>query len=134
MTESKKYQRPEYDDYGYTQWHWLVIHKENFKLGENTQIGNFALIDAHKGVEIEDNVKIGHGARILSYSSIDGYGGKVIIRKNANIGANSVIMPNVEIGEDAVVGALSFVPKDTKIPANEIWFGIPAKKQKTKDN
>jgi len=123
----KKWEDPKYDEYGYTQWHWLVRYRENFKLGERCQIGNFVLIDAYKGVEIGNNAKIGHGAKILSYSSIDGYGNKVVIMENACVGANSVVMPGVKIGKNSIVGALSFVPKETIIPDNEIWFGIPAK-------
>jgi len=37
-------------------------------------------------------------------------------------------MPNVTIGENALVAAYSFVTKN--IPNNEIWAGIPAKKKK----
>ena len=47
--------------------------------------------------------------------------------ENACVGANSVVMPGVKIGKNSIVGALSFVPKETIIPDNEIWFGIPAK-------
>lgn len=129
----KKWEEPKYDDYGYTQWHWLVRYKDNFKKGKNCQIGNFVLIDSYKGVTLGDNVKIGHGAKILSYSSIDNYGGKIIIGNNACVGANSVIMPDVNIGENSIIGALSFVPKGTKIPHNEVWFGIPAKFIKKKN-
>ena len=42
------------------------------------------------------------------------------------IGINSVVGPGVEIGENSAVGAMSFVPKGTKIPPNEAWGGVPA--------
>ena len=29
----KKWEDPKYDEYGYTQWHWLVRYRENFKSG-----------------------------------------------------------------------------------------------------
>ncbi|GAI01951.1 unnamed protein product, partial [marine sediment metagenome] len=54
--------------------------------------------------------------------------GRVILKKNCKIGANSVILPNVTIGENSVVGACSVIRYGTNIPANEIWVGIPAKK------
>ncbi len=49
----------------------------------------------------------------------------VHIKKHAIIGANSVILPGVEIGEGAVVGANSLVTKDCK--PWTIYFGSPAK-------
>lgn len=51
--------------------------------------------------------------------------GKVIIKKKAYIGANTVICKPVTIGEGAVVGASSVVTKD--IPPYEIWAGNPAR-------
>lgn len=48
----------------------------------------------------------------------------VIIERFANIGANAVIMPGVKIGEGSVIGACSFVGKDTK--PWTIYAGIPA--------
>ncbi len=119
------WEEPKYSDYGYTQQHWLVRYRENFKMGKKCQIGNFVLIDAYKGVEFGDNVKIGHGVKILSYSSIDDFGGKIVIKDNVCIGANSVIMPNVEIGKNTIIGALSFIPKNKKIASNKKMIGIP---------
>lgn len=116
---------PIYDDYGLTQWHWLVRYRENFKLGENTEIGAFTVIDAYGGVTIEDDVKIGYGAKILSVSSIDKKQGKIILKKGCSIGANAVIMPGVTIGENAIVGANSFVNKD--VEGGKIVVGSPAK-------
>lgn len=51
--------------------------------------------------------------------------GKVIIKKKAYIGANTVICKPVTIGEGAIIGASSVVTKD--IPPYEIWAGNPAK-------
>jgi len=118
-------EEPIYDDYGMTQWYWLVRHKENFRLGENTEIGNFTVIGCEHGVEIGDNVKIGYGCAIMSEDTVSDKQGKVVIGKNAKIGANSVVMPGVMIGENAVVGANSFVNKN--IPSNEVWAGSPAR-------
>lgn len=48
-----------------------------------------------------------------------------IIKKNAKIGARSIIMPGVTIGENSLVGAGSLVTKD--VPANKVVVGNPAK-------
>src|ERR1700716_650101 len=47
-----------------------------------------------------------------------------VVRKGARIGANSTILPGVEIGADALVGAGSVVR--TKVPARAVWAGNPA--------
>lgn len=121
--EEKVWEGPKFDEKGLTQWYWRVLHPENFKLGKSVQIGSFTAIDAMEGVEIEDDVKIGFGCVILSYSSIDRKGGKVLLKRNCKIGSNTVIMPRIIVGENAVVGANSFVNKD--IPPNEVWVGSP---------
>jgi len=122
----KMWIKPIYDDNGMTQWYWRVIYVENFKLGERVEIGSFTIIDAKEGVTIEDNVKIGWSCSILSNSTIDNKKGKIILKKDCKIGANSVILPGIIVGENATVGANSLVKKN--IPSNEIWAGTPARK------
>ncbi len=114
-----------FNDYGMTKWFWLARHKENLKLGNNTQIGNFTVLGCEQGIDIEDNVKIGYSCVLITNSIIDGKKGKIVLKKGCGIGANSTIMPNVTIGENSIVGANSLVTKN--IPNNEIWFGNPAK-------
>ena len=118
--------KPIYDENGMTQWYWRVICVENFKLGERVEIGSFTIIDAKEGVTIEDNVKIGWSCSIFSNSTIDNKKGKIILKKNCKIGANSVILPGIIVGENSTVGANSLVNKN--IPSNETWVGTPARK------
>jgi phenylacetic acid degradation protein/carnitine operon protein CaiE len=40
---------------------------------------------------------------------------------------NSVIMDNVQLGDECIVGALSFIKADEKIPARSLLVGNPAK-------
>ena len=124
----KTWTKPIYDNYGMTQWYWRVIGIENFRLGERVEIGSFTIIDAKEGVTIEDDVKIGWSCSIFSNSSIDNKKGKIILKKGSKIGANSVILPGIIVGEKATVGANSLVNKN--IPPNEIWVGTPARKIK----
>ena len=49
----------------------------------------------------------------------------VILRKGCWIGANSIILPGVEIGENSVVGAGSIVTKS--FPKGVVIAGNPAK-------
>ena len=122
----KTWTKPTYDENGMTQWYWRVIGIENFILGERVEIGSFTIIDAKEGITIEDNVKIGWSCSIFSVSTIDNKNGKIILKKGCKIGANSVIMPGIIVGENSTVGANSLVNKS--IPANEVWVGTPARK------
>ena len=68
-------------------------------------------------VLLKDSAHIGHGAIIHGAT----------IGRNCLIGMNAVIMDNVELGEECIVGALSFVKAEQKIPARSLVAGNPAK-------
>jgi len=121
----KKWIKPEIEEGKLSKWNWMVQGVKNLKLGNDVDIGAFVYINANAGVIIEDNVQIAGGVKIYSVSTIDNKRGEVILKKNCKIGANSVIMPGVTIGENSTVGALSFVNKN--IPDNVVAYGIPAK-------
>lgn len=57
--------------------------------------------------------------------------GPIIIKNDAWIGTGAVILPDVTIGEGAVVGANSVVTKN--VPQYTVVGGIPAKTIKTVD-
>ena len=120
--------KPIFDKNGMTQWYWRVTNIENFNLGNQVEIGSFTVIDAKYGVTIEDNVKIGWSCSIFSNSTIDNKKGKIILKQGCKIGANSVVLPGITIGENVTIGANSLVNKN--IPSNEIWAGSPAQKIK----
>jgi acetyltransferase-like isoleucine patch superfamily enzyme len=121
----ERWERPVIEDGKPTRYNWVVQHTAGFKMGDRTDIGAFTYINARHGVTIEDNVQIGSHCSVYSISTIDGKQGPVVLRKNCRIGAHSVIMPGVTVGENAVVGAMSFVNRD--IPADCVAFGVPAR-------
>jgi acetyltransferase-like isoleucine patch superfamily enzyme len=51
--------------------------------------------------------------------------GQIILKKNCRVGSHSIIMPGVTIGENAVIGAFSFVNKD--VQENVVAAGVPIK-------
>jgi carbonic anhydrase/acetyltransferase-like protein (isoleucine patch superfamily) len=51
---------------------------------------------------------------------------RVRLGRNVTIWLCSVIEIGVEIGADAQIGALSFVPKHTKLPGGVVYVGAPA--------
>jgi acetyltransferase-like isoleucine patch superfamily enzyme len=107
------------------KYNWVVQHEENLKLGYKTDVGAFTYINAKNNVLIEDNVQIGSHCSIYSISTIDNKQGPITLKENCRVGSHSVVMPNVTVGENSIVGAFSFVNKD--IPNNVVAFGVPVK-------
>lgn len=116
---------PEIEEGVLTKYNWLVQNLKNFSLGFKTDIGAFTYINAKYGVTIEDFVQVGSHCSIYSTSTIDNKKGPVVLKRNCRVGSHSVIMPGVTVGENAVIGACSFVNVD--IPANVVAMGIPAR-------
>ena len=56
--------------------------------------------------------------------------GKVLVKKYTQIGANTVVMPNLTIGEGCAVGCMSFVNKS--LDPWGIYAGIPVKRIKNR--
>lgn len=121
----KNWRKPKIAHAKLTKWHWKVLHPERLKLGKKVDISSFVVIFAQNGVTIEDNVEIGPHCSVMSADTISGKNGSVVLKRGCSLGANSVVMPGVTIGENTIVGAHSLVTKD--LPANVIAFGVPAK-------
>jgi acetyltransferase-like isoleucine patch superfamily enzyme len=105
----------------------FVYIEEGVIVGNNCKIRPFVFIPT--GVIIEDNVFIGPNVSFTNdkYPKVKGEW-KILptrIKKGASIGANSVILPGVTVGEDALVGAGSVVTKD--VPDKAVVAGNPAK-------
>lgn len=101
--------------------------ENDVKIGDNVTIKNGVYL--WDGITIEDDVQIGPNVTFTN----DKYPRakqpfdlqRTLIKKNASIGAASVILGGVIIGENAMIGAGSLVTKN--IPDNELWYGNPAK-------
>ncbi|HOI82355.1 MAG TPA: DapH/DapD/GlmU-related protein [Synergistales bacterium] len=125
----------------------LATVREDVKIGEYSIIGRGATVE--NKVTIGRKCKIETEAYITAFSTIEDYcfiapcvaftndnflgrteerkknfGGPTL-KRGARIGANATILPNLVIGEDAVVAAGSVVTKD--VPPRMIVVGSPAK-------
>ena len=71
-------------------------------------------------VRLQEDAHIGHGAII--------HGAQ--IGKNVLVGMNSVIMDDAEIGDECIIGAMSFIKANDKFEKRSLIVGNPAKRIK----
>ncbi len=93
-------------------WGGIVI-EDGCNVQENCTIHMFPGVT----VTLKEAAHIGHGAIIHGAT----------IGKNVMVGMNSVVMDNVEIGDESIVGALTFIKANEKIPARSLIVGNPGR-------
>ena len=94
------------------------------KLGLNVQINSKYCADLSL-LEIGDNAVIGGHATVIAHS-LEARGlvlKKVRIGRKAIVGLNAIVLPGVDVGDRAVIGAGVFVPKDTNIEPGTVYLG-----------
>jgi phenylacetic acid degradation protein len=89
-----------------------IIIEDGCNIQENCTIHMFP----GKSMVLKAGAHIGHGAIIHGAN----------IGANCLVGMNAVIMDNVELGDECIVGALSFIKAEMKIPNRKMIVGNPA--------
>ena len=90
-----------------------IIIEDGCNVQENCTIHMFP----GRTVLLKENAHIGHGAIIHGAT----------IGKNCLVGMNSVIMDNVELGDESIVGALTLIKEGEIIPSRSLIAGNPGK-------
>ena len=90
-----------------------IILEDGCNVQENCIIHMFPGVT----VLLKESAHIGHGAIIHG----------AIIGKNSLIGMNAVIMDNVQLGDECIVGALTFIKESEIIPGRSLVVGNPGK-------
>ncbi len=126
-------------------WHFVHV-RENAEIGRNCVLGHSVYVG--KGVKIGDGVKLENRATLYQGVKIedkvfvgphvtftnDPYPRsfstnwrivETLVREGASIGAGSVVVCGVTIGEYAMIGAGSVITKD--IPSHALAYGTPTK-------
>lgn len=120
--------------------HPMAAVTGNVFIGKNCYIGpGAALRGDWGGIIIEDGCNVQENCVIHMFPGITvvlkaaahiGHGAIIhgaLIGKNCLVGMNSVIMDNVELGDESIVGALSFIKEGDKFPPRSLVVGNPAK-------
>ena len=126
----------------------FCILSGNITLGSNIHISAFCALYGTNGIIIEDYS--GMSPRSIIFSAIDDFhgdhligpihpkeftnvtGGTVVLKKYTQLGANTIVMPNITLEEGAVTGAMTFVNKN--LEAWTINIGIPVKQKSKRSN
>jgi serine O-acetyltransferase len=125
----------------------LATVREDVSIGEYTIVGRCVAVENKTSVgkycKLETNSYITAESVVEDYCFIapcvtttnDNFLGRTkerfthrkgaVIRKGARIGGGAVLLPGVEIGEDALVGAGSVVTKN--VAPRKVFYGVPAR-------
>lgn len=91
-------------------WGQIII-EDGCNVQENCTIHIFP----GKTVRLEKGAHVGHGAVIHGAH----------LKANCLIGMNAVILDDAEIGENALIGALTLIKAGEKVPKNALYAGNP---------
>ncbi|MFL5788923.1 MAG: transferase hexapeptide repeat family protein [Flavisolibacter sp.] len=90
-----------------------IIISDGCNVQENCTIHMFPGVT----VLLKESAHIGHGAIIHGAT----------IGRNCLVGMNAVIMDEVDLGDESIVGALSFIKQGEKIPSRSLVAGNPGR-------
>jgi phenylacetic acid degradation protein len=93
-------------------WGQIII-EDGCNVQENCTVHMFPGVT----VVLKEGAHIGHGAIIHGAT----------IGKNCLVGMNAVIMDNVQLGDECIVGALTFIKEGEIIPRRSLVAGSPGK-------
>lgn len=138
----------EIDDFSRIDDFTILIGGKGMKIGKYVHIASYCSVIGGGEFYMEDFSGLSAGVRVVTGS--DDYTGKcltnpttpikyrpfattgvVSIKKHAIIGTNTILFPNITIGEGAAVGAASLVNKD--VEPWGICIGVPAKRIKYRE-
>ena len=106
----------------------MYLRLNGARMGRRVYVNSLSVSD-HNLLDFGDDVVIGADVHISGHTVEGGIvrTGTVRLGHDVTIGLGSVIEIDVEAGPHCQVGAMSLVPKHTKLKGGALYVGIPAK-------
>lgn len=115
----------------------LVARICGVRIGRGCYLGFNVFFDSNypELIQVEDDVTISHNCTIISHAISPLQSplaqtyretGRIVIRRGAWLGMHVVVLPNVVVGADCLIGAGSVVTKDTD--SSSVYAGNPCRK------
>ena len=109
-------------------WTWYM-KLNGAQIGRAVYINSLSISD-HNMLEFGDGVVIGENVHLSGHTVEGGVvkTGRVRLGRGVTVGLGSMVGIGVEAGERCQIGALSVVPKHTKLEAGAIYAGVPVRR------
>jgi acetyltransferase-like isoleucine patch superfamily enzyme len=109
-------------------WTWYM-KLNGADIGRAVYINSLSISD-HNMLEFGDGVVIGENVHLSGHTVESGVvkTGRVRLGGGVTVGLGSMVGIGVEAGERCQIGALSVVPKNTRLEAGAIYAGVPARR------
>ncbi|MGQ0735457.1 MAG: hypothetical protein ACT4QD_17610 [Acidobacteriota bacterium] len=109
-------------------WTWY-LKLNGARIGRNVYINSLSISD-HNMLEFGDGVVIGESVHLSGHTVEAGIvkTGTVRLERGVTVGLGSMVGIGVEAGEGCQIGALSVVPKNSKLEAGAIYAGVPVRR------
>lgn len=127
-----------FGEYLYLDSNVVIGHGGKMNYDSTIHVGDYCMLCSYTKLNINYSIEIGKNVGIGEYVDVWTHGsypnvlegfpaqfGRVKIGDNVWLPAKSTVLPNVEIGDNVVIGVNSLINKD--LPAGSMCAGIPAK-------
>lgn len=104
---------------------WRLTMYDGSALGDRASAYSLAEIEIHEGATVAQEVYLCTGTHDLASPAMNLMVGKIIVGRNAFVGARAFVLPGMSIAENAVVGACSVVSRPVEYA--QVVVGSPAR-------
>lgn len=114
-----------------------ILGVGSLEIGDDVWIGNDVIlmpmsparISIGSCVDIAPGVYLSTGSHLIdaegSHSAGSGFNLDIVVGRGVWLGARSVVLPGVTIGEKSIIGAAALVTRD--VPSRVIAYGVPSR-------
>jgi acetyltransferase-like isoleucine patch superfamily enzyme len=109
-------------------WTWY-LKLNGARIGRAVYINSLSISD-HNLLEFGDGVVIGENVHLSGHTVEGGVvkTGRVRLGRGVTVGLGSMVGIGVDAGDGCQIGALSVVPKNSRLEAAAIYAGVPARR------